>query len=324
VAVGENGTIVYSADGISWAAASSGTGQTLRGVFFDGATTWVAAGQGGTIVNSSDSVTWSAQVSGNTDALWGTTFQGGQWIVAGGAGRVVTSPDSVSWTSVNGPFGFTLFDIAYDGAGLFVISGDAGFASTVLVSTDAASWTQRTPAAPNNVEGLYGVGFGAGLWVAVGDAGTILTTTDPDSRNWVRQTSGTTSNLRDIVFDGAGTFVVVGEGGVILTSADAISWTARTSGTVADLWGVEYDPAGLYVAVGTSGTILNSLDGVTWVPRSSPSSQWLRDVAVGTLPPTGGPSGARAVPALSPTALVLLALLAGCLGIYFSRTAAPH
>jgi hypothetical protein len=284
VAVGENGSIIYSADGINWATATSGTGETLRGVFFDGTGTWVAAGQSGTIVNSQDTVNWTQQASGTTDPLWAAAYKGGQWIVGGGDGEIVTSSDSIVWTSVNGPSGYTLFDVGYDGTGLFAFSGDAGFAASMLVSTDAVSWSQRTPSSPNNVEGLYGIGFAAGLWVAVGDKGTILTTTDPDSRSWTGQTSGTTFNLRDIIEDGSGTFVVVGEGGVILTSTDAITWTAQTSGTTEDLWGIEYDPTGLYVVVGTNGTILNSPDGVTWTPRSSPINQWLRDVAVGKLP----------------------------------------
>lgn len=283
VAVGENGTIIYSPDGITWTVASSGTGETLRGVFFDGTDTWAAAGQGGTIVTSQDAANWAPQISGNTDALWGTTFKEGQWIVAGGSSQVVTSPDSITWTSVNGPSAYSLFDIAFDGSGLYAMSGDSGLAPTILISSDTVTWEQRTPQ-PNNGEGLYGIGFAAGQWIAVGDKGTILTSTDPDSRNWSAQTSGTPSNLRDIIFDGVGAYVVVGDGGVILTSSDAITWTTRSSGTTEDLWGVEYDPAGLYVVVGFGGTILTSTDAITWTPRTSPNSQRLRDVAVGKLP----------------------------------------
>jgi hypothetical protein len=144
VAVGENGTIINSADGLTWSNATSPTSETLRGVYFDDASTWVAAGQKGTIVNSPDAVVWTQQTSGNTNALWGTVFAGGQWIVSGGSGRIVTSPDSVVWTSVNGPFSFTLFDIAYDGSGLYVIAGDGNNLSTVLISNDAVTWTQTS------------------------------------------------------------------------------------------------------------------------------------------------------------------------------------
>ena len=144
VAVGENGTILTSDDGITWSSATSPTRETLRGVYSDNEGNWVAAGQSGTIINSPDAVVWTEQTSGNTNALWGTVFAGGQWIVSGGSGQIVTSPDSVVWTSVNGPFSFTLFDIAYDGSGLYVIAGDGNNLSTVLISNDAVTWTQTS------------------------------------------------------------------------------------------------------------------------------------------------------------------------------------
>ena len=50
VVVGERGTILYSADGNTWTAATSNTTQTLRGVSSDASGQWVAAGQSGTIV----------------------------------------------------------------------------------------------------------------------------------------------------------------------------------------------------------------------------------------------------------------------------------
>ena len=243
VAVGENGTIITSDDGITWLSATTPTSETLLGVYSDDAGNRVAAGQEGTIVNSPDAAVWTKQTSGNTNALWGTVFAGGQWIVSGGSGRIVTSPDSVVWTSVNDPFSFTLSDIAYDGSGLYVVVGFGNGLSTVLISSDAANRVQEPPT-PNNSERLYGISYGDAEWVAIGDTGVILTTTDPASRSWLTQASGTSANLRDIIYNGTDRDVVVGVGGVILTSPDARVWTPNTSGTNVDLVGVEYD-AGL-------------------------------------------------------------------------------
>ena len=319
VAVGENGTIINSTDGLTWSSATSASSETLRGVYFDGVGTWAAAGQQGTVVNSPDAAVWTQQTSGNTNPLWGTVFAGGQWIVSGGSGRVITSPDSDVWTSVNGSFSFTLYDIAYDGSGLYVIAGDSGAAPIILISNDAVMWTQKPPQ-PSNAEGFYGISYGANEWVAVGDAGTIRTSVDPESRAWAIQTSGTSANLRDIVYNGTDLYVVVGVGGVILTSADARAWTPRNSGlgTDIDLVGVEYDGTGLYVAVGTDGTILSSNDGISWTPQISPIIQNLRDVAVGKSSPSP-PLSPASIPTLSLPLLVLLSLLLAGAGVMASR-----
>ncbi len=319
VAVGENGTIINSADGLTWSSAASATSETLRGVYFDGVGTWAAAGQQGTVVNSPDAAVWTQQTSGNTNPLWGTVFAGGQWIVSGGSGRVITSPDSDVWTSVNGGFSFTLYDIAYDDSGLYVIAGDSGAFPIILTSNDAVTWTQKPPQ-PSNAEGFYGISYGANEWVAVGDAGTIRTSADPESRAWAIQTSGTSANLRDIVYNGTDLYVVVGVGGVILTSADARAWTTGDSGlgTDIDLVGVEYDGAGLYVAVGTDGTILSSNDGINWTPQISPIIQNLRDVAVGKSSPAP-PLSPASISTLPLPLLMLLSLLMASTGVIVLR-----
>ena len=68
----------------------------------------------------------------------------------------------------------------------------------------------------------------SGLFVTVGDSGTILTSSDGTS--WDNGTSGTTNHLYGVTY-GNGTFVIVGDSGTILTSSDGTTWTSRTSGT---------------------------------------------------------------------------------------------
>jgi len=282
VAVGERGTILNSQDGITWVEVDSPTGETLRGLAFDGQGSWVGSGQAGTVILSADAQNWSVQSSGNTDALWGTGYADGQWIVTGGQGRIITSPDGSQWTSVNGRFSFTLFDVAYDRSTLFAISGDSGLAARILTSPDAVAWTQEPPTPPNP-EGLYGITYGDSQWVAVGDKGTIVTSADPGSRVWDSQSGQTAVDLRDIVYNGSDLYVAVGREGTILSSIDGVTWAPRSSGTTYDLWGVAYDGSGQYVAVGDEGVILSSADGLSWVVESSPTFRLLYDVASGRL-----------------------------------------
>ena len=286
VTVGERGTVLYSADGNNWTAATSDTAQTLRGVDIDAAGRWVAAGQSGTIVASEDAAVWAQQVSNNTDALWGTAFEGGRWLVSGSSGRIVTSASGTNWTSVNGRYSFTLLDIAYNSTNLFTMVGNSTQGAVILTSPNGVDWTQEPPSSPKISEALYGIEYGVGFWVAVGNQGTIVTINDPATRSWTAQTSATSVDLRDIVYNGNNLYVVVGKEGTILTSPDAINWTLRTSGTPYDLWGIAYDGSGQYVAVGDEGVILTSSDAVTWVSATSPTANFrlLYDVTSGKLP----------------------------------------
>jgi hypothetical protein len=51
-----------------------------------------------------------------------------------------------------------------------------------------ATWTLRNLGQPHN---LFGVAYGNGLFVAVGNDGTILTS--PDGVSWTQRTSGTSN-----------------------------------------------------------------------------------------------------------------------------------
>ncbi len=85
-------------------------------------------------------------------------------------------------------------------------------------------WHWRNPLPQGHT--LRGEVYGNGQFVALGDGGTILTSTDGAS--WMMQTSGTTSTLNGVA-SGAGIFVAVGAGGTIVTSTTGSTWTARTS-----------------------------------------------------------------------------------------------
>ena len=95
------------------------------------------------------------------------------------------------------------------------------------------------------------------LFVAVGDNGTIITSSD--GTTWTSRTSGTTEKLRGGAY-GKSTLVVVGRSGTILTSSDGTTWTSRTSGTSNFLGNVTYKNS-TFMAIGKSGTILTSSDG---------------------------------------------------------------
>ncbi len=111
-------------------------------------------------------------------------------------------------------------------------------------------WTSRTSGTTQN---LWGFAYG-GMWVAVGDGGTILTSTN--GITWTSRASGVSQNLWGVAYGGM--WVAVGDGGTILTSPDGITWTSRASGVSQNLYGFAYG-GGMWVAVGSSGTIIGTV-----------------------------------------------------------------
>ena len=144
-----------------------------------------------------------------------------------------------------------------------------------------ATWTWRNPVPSSSY--LYGVAYGNGRFVAVGDTGTIMTSAD-DGVTWVWRESGTTNFLRGVTY-GGGQFAAFGWGytainargevsladtfTVILTSADGMNWVQRWSGNQTELHGIAYGN-GQFVAVGIGKfTIVTSADGMNWIQRES-------------------------------------------------------
>ena len=126
-------------------------------------------------------------------------------------------------------------------------------------------WHWRNPLPQGN--DLYGITYGNGLFVAVGNKGTILTSSN--SVNWTAEYSELTTPLYGVAF-GNGKFTAVGAGGTVITSPDGMIWGPGNSGTEFDLYGVTFGK-GIFVAVGSNHainyTILSSFDGVTWSER---------------------------------------------------------
>jgi len=150
------------------------------------------------------------------------------------------------------------------------LQGPSGTGSgTVLTWTaDTAPVSQKSGVTVelNNVAFGGDVG-GEGLFVAVGEAGTIITS--PDGITWTVQKSQTLLDLYGVTY-GNGQFVVVGgndvaAAGVVLSGTpDGATWTVEdVSGTLAaSLTGVTY-AKGQFVAVGNN-QVLTSPDGADW------------------------------------------------------------
>jgi hypothetical protein len=97
VAVGDNGTILGSANGIIWSQRTANTTNWLFRVrWLNGVL--IAVGQNGTILTSPDGETWTNRNSGTANWLTDATFVGDTWFVVGAGGTVLTSTNLADWT----------------------------------------------------------------------------------------------------------------------------------------------------------------------------------------------------------------------------------
>jgi hypothetical protein len=131
----------------------------------------------------------------------------------------------------------------------------------------------RYPYPDNN--GLNSVTWTGNLAVAVGKAGTILTSADEIA--WTHRKSGIANELIGVKWTG-NQVIAFGNNGTILTSKDGFDWSLQNSGTNVTLNDVVWADS-LFIMVGDSGTILTSPNGVTWTKKNSVTSSALTSIA---------------------------------------------
>lgn len=190
----------------------------------------------------------------------------------------MTSTDGVHWSGPN-LISTQVFRGLCFAQGVFVGVGSGDFETAgITISTNAQTWTVMAPGVS-----LESVGYGNGLFVAVGNQGKLLTSTD--AVHWTLVASGTSQALYGAAW-GNGRFVVVGEG-ALLASDNGQAWTNLWSGIPGyALFDVAYG-SGKFVAVAWSGFpwsfggFFRSTDGVNWARVSVAGSNALNRIVYG-------------------------------------------
>ncbi|MEE4273528.1 MAG: hypothetical protein V2I67_17775 [Thermoanaerobaculales bacterium] len=148
-----------------------------------------------------------------------------------------------------------------------------GVSGTIIRSTSGFSWTRENSGVTAD---LYGVDWGAGTFVAVGD-GVILTS--PTGLDWTIVDGGAGWRLLDVEYS-ASRFVAVGHGlgGQVLTSIVGDEWELAPAPWSGEADSIAGSDGGFFVAVGTE--IWSSPDGLQWqLEISVPASVALAAVA---------------------------------------------
>jgi hypothetical protein len=274
VIVGQtNGKIWTSPDTVTWTDRSYDTTSKSYGITFaDGV--FAAAGvypfsghYDAGVQSSTDGISWSTTgVDPCVNTFFDIAYVNNEFFAMGGHGLLFSS-DGVTWpnscigASAGPPdaegvaYGNGMYVVVFRGANsatanLWAKSSPPaeGFGVPVCTSSPCPTSPFRNSGTTSD---LLGVAFGNSRFVAVGAAGTIITS--PDGTTWTSRTSGTTNTLYGITF-ASGVFATAGDGGTILTSPDGIAWTARASGTTNLLRGIAYTN-NRFIAVGVDGTV---------------------------------------------------------------------
>jgi len=178
--------------------------------------------------------------------------------IAGGAGAAAGVDGSIQYRSTN-----NLNAVAY----INNVWVAFGAPNKYFVSYDGVIWTNTQYPTSQQIRAVYAAPFGL---IAVGDGGTVITSTD-NGVTWTAQTSGTTENLYAVRYDAAtDIFIAVGANGKIIISPDGVSWVTQPSGVTNTLRAIAYNQFGAgYVVVGSAGVVLISAAGTSWITESS-------------------------------------------------------
>ena len=222
-----------------------------------------------TITVAEPLATWTQRTSGTTANLRDVAYDGVNTLVAVGASsgtyRVSTNQGS-TWTT-GGTLGanITLRGICRS-PGLFVAVGEnydfniSSWVGTIYTSPNGTTWTRRTLGGAI----LRDVVYGGGRFIATGDSGTILSSTD--ALTWNTVSSGTSNNLQSIAY-GSGSYVIGGAnssstGGTVLISNNGDDWTNTSSGlgTSQGLFDLDFT-GGRFLASGFFARLRHSTNG---------------------------------------------------------------
>jgi hypothetical protein len=269
VAVGDNGSIYSSTNGITWAKVTSGTTEWLRGVAFSGV--FVAVGENGKILRSSNGASWSAITSGTSQHLNRVRYLGtggsGYFVAVGNHGVALSSSNgNAPWTSLNTGTTNHLYDVAANDTGLLLV----GDQEIRFRANGVTTWSNQILELPTNgpPAWVYLSAYGnTNYFLVAGRSGLLVAgslTNATSLPEWQSQSDSSHAWLWDLTVQ-RGIRVAVGDLATILTSLDGILWAREVvpvSSTNTVLLGVGGN-TNLLLAVGNAGNVLISHAGLT-------------------------------------------------------------
>jgi prepilin-type N-terminal cleavage/methylation domain-containing protein len=154
--------------------------------------------------------------------------------------------------------------------------GDGSF----YVSENGSYWLNRPASTLDTFPSfttLNDVCFGNNRYVAVGNTGQVLVSTDQS--NWSKTTVGTV-NLNGVTWSGTlNKYFAIGDNGSLYYSSNGANWTAISLDTTNSLNGIAVTGGGFITIVGDNSTIITSNGGTSWNYLSEIAEYNLNDIA---------------------------------------------
>jgi len=246
-AVGDNGTILNTSDGINWIPMKSGTTEGLNGVWGADFSNVFAVGDRGTILKF-DGNTWAAMESNTTQQLYAVWGSGPNDVYATSYSGDIFHYNG-SWSQLNHGLITTanLYGIWGTGPNDIWVVGS----NSTIMHYDG-SWALITDHGLTNRD-LYSV-WGDGTNLFIGASSGRVWQYDGDT-TWTDPLVGA-SSLQGVWGDPGNDVFFVENSGSIYHYDYSTSWTPMTSGTITSLNGVWGTAGDEMLAVGASGTIL--------------------------------------------------------------------
>lgn len=228
VAVGENGYVTTSTDGMNWTTPKQNGTSIWKSIAY-GNGTFVAISSSYNVSSSSDGKTWTAEqaIGSAVRAIVGdVTYGNGKFVIAMWDGYMTSSTDGNTWANPIRKFGSirtNLTNICF-GNGKFV-----GIWNKYAVSSaDGVTWeiTESTELGAKIIS-WQAITYGKGKYVAVGyDGSQGYITSSVDGIAWTTPVQQYAVNWYNIAFCN-GMFIACGSNGYITTSTDGETWTPK-------------------------------------------------------------------------------------------------
>lgn len=261
-AVGADGTILHSEGNGIWTVQTSGTTETLFGVWGSDSSDIYAVGSNGVVLHSTGNGVWTAQ-TGIPDTVWLWAVWGldsGDVYVVGGDdtfGRIYHSNGDGTWIEQEAAQNPWHEFVSISGEainGMYAIDSNPS-GGWIFYSDGDGQWSVEQEGL-EILEAYNGISVAKGGtdWWIVGDNGTIVH--GRGQSTYTQEPTTSTADLKAVSAIGPSNRYAVGSDGTILhREGYDPEWVAQDSGTTETLTAIWYGFGGYYV-VGYNGTIL--------------------------------------------------------------------